>query len=375
MTNPTPSETDRAWMRTALALAQRALGRVAPNPAVGCVLVRAGCAVGRGWTRPGGRPHAEQEALARAGDAAAGATAYITLEPCDHHAATPPCTEALISAGIGRCVIAMRDPDARVSGGGIARLREAGIEVVEGVCDAEAAGLNAGYLRQRREGRPEVTLKLATTLDGRIATRTGESQWITGPEARRRAHLERARHDAVLVGSGTAARDDPRLTVRLAGHGERQPMRVVLDSRLSLPLTHALVRDAHAVPTVVLTRWDAPSERTAALNDAGVSVTHLAPDDDSGTGVSLPGALTALGSRGVTRLMVEGGARLAGALVRADLVDRLVWFRAPSLIGGDGVPALADAGVRELDAAPGFRQTGASRAGADTVETYERVRA
>ncbi|SDF78145.1 diaminohydroxyphosphoribosylaminopyrimidine deaminase / 5-amino-6-(5-phosphoribosylamino)uracil reductase [Limimonas halophila] len=362
-------------MGSALALAQRALGRVAPNPAVGCVLVRDGRAIARGWTQPGGRPHAEQEALRHAGSDAAGATAYVTLEPCDHHGTTPPCSEALIAAGVSRCVVAMRDPDERVAGHGIARLRDAGIEVVEGVRDAEAAALNAGYVRHRREGRPEVTLKLATTLDGRIATRTGESQWITGPEARSRAHLERARHDAVLVGSGTAARDDPRLTVRLGGGAARQPTRVVLDSRLRLPLTHALVRDAHTVPTVVLTRWDAPSDRTAALNDAGVSVAHLAPDDDGeGTGVSLTGALAALGSRGLTRVLVEGGGRLAGALMRADLVDRLIWFRAPSLIGGDGVPAIAGAGVTGLDAVPTFRQTSTIRVGGDTMETHERVR-
>ena len=362
-------------MDAALALAQRALGRVAPNPAVGCVLVCDGRAVARGWTQPGGRPHAEQEALRRTGGEAAGCSAYVTLEPCNHHGGTPPCTEALIAAGVDRCVVAMRDPDPRVAAQGIARLRDAGIEVVEGVREADAAALNAGYVRQRRDGRPEVTLKLATTLDGRIATRTGESQWITGPQARRRAHLERARHDAVMVGSGTAARDDPRLTVRLAGQEARQPTRVVLDSRLSLPWTHALVREAHAIPTVALTRWDVSSDRTAALNDAGVSVAHLPPDDDGeGTGVSLTGALTALGSRGMTRILVEGGGRLAGALMRADLVDRLVWFRAPSLIGGDGVPAIAGAGVPGLDTAPGFRCIVASRAGADSMEIYERVR-
>jgi diaminohydroxyphosphoribosylaminopyrimidine deaminase/5-amino-6-(5-phosphoribosylamino)uracil reductase len=227
-------------MRAALALARRGLGRVAPNPAVGCVLVKDGRVVGRGWTQAGGRPHAETEALARAGEAARGATAYVTLEPCSHHGKTPPCAESLIAAGISRSVVALEDPDPRVSGSGLTLLREAGIAVDTGLLAEAAAEVNAGYLMRTRTGRPLVTLKLATTLDGRIATRAGESRWITGPLARARAHLLRAESDAVLVGSGTAVTDNPRLDVRLPGLEGRSPLRVLLDGRLRLPLTHDL---------------------------------------------------------------------------------------------------------------------------------------
>ncbi|MFQ3623345.1 MAG: bifunctional diaminohydroxyphosphoribosylaminopyrimidine deaminase/5-amino-6-(5-phosphoribosylamino)uracil reductase RibD, partial [Acetobacteraceae bacterium] len=231
-------------MRAALALARRGLGSVAPNPAVGCILVREGRVVGRGWTQPGGRPHAETEALRRAGAEARGATAYVTLEPCCHWGRTPPCTDALIAAGIARAVVALRDPDPRVNGEGLDRLRAAGIAVTEGVLAAEAAELNAGFLSRIRAGRPLVTLKLATTLDGRIAAASGESRWITGAAARRLAHGLRARNDAVMVGSGTALSDDPALTVRVPGlvpPGHPGPVRIVADGRLRLPLTSVLV--------------------------------------------------------------------------------------------------------------------------------------
>src|SRR5512134_1017521 len=233
---PTGDE-DAHWMGVALTLARRGLGNTWPNPSVGCVLVRDGRVVGRGWTQPGGRPHAETEALRRAGDLARGATAYVTLEPCSHHGRTPPCCNALIAAGVARVVCAMRDPDPRVDGRGFARLREAGIEVVEGLLEAEAQALNAGFARRIREGRPFVTLKLATTLDGRIATARGESRWITGPEARREAHALRARHDAILVGSGTAVSDDPDLSCRLPGAAPVKSLRVIADARLRTPPT------------------------------------------------------------------------------------------------------------------------------------------
>ncbi|MCK5275514.1 MAG: bifunctional diaminohydroxyphosphoribosylaminopyrimidine deaminase/5-amino-6-(5-phosphoribosylamino)uracil reductase RibD, partial [Alphaproteobacteria bacterium] len=220
-------------MRAALALAGRGLGRVWPNPAVGCVLVdRDGRVTGRGWTQPGGRPHAETEALARAGGAAKGATAYVTLEPCVHHGQTPPCADALIEAGVARVIAATEDPDPRVKGGGLGRLRDAGIAVEAGLLREEAELLNAGYLMRQREGRPVVTLKLATTLDGRIATHAGESRWITGEAARARGHMMRARHDAIMVGIGTALADNPTLTCRLPGLEDRSPVRIVVDARL-----------------------------------------------------------------------------------------------------------------------------------------------
>ncbi|HEX5079092.1 MAG TPA: bifunctional diaminohydroxyphosphoribosylaminopyrimidine deaminase/5-amino-6-(5-phosphoribosylamino)uracil reductase RibD, partial [Geminicoccaceae bacterium] len=225
---------DRHFMAVALRLAARGLGSVWPNPAVGCVLVHGERIVGRGWTQPGGRPHGEVEALRRAGAAALGATAYVSLEPCAHYGRTPPCTMALLQAGVRRVVAATLDPDPRVDGRGIEQLRQAGVEVALGVGRAAAEALNAGFILRVRAGRPLVTLKLATSLDGRIATRRGDSRWITGEPARARAHLLRARHDAIMIGSGTALADDPSLTCRLPGLEERSPARVVLDRRLRL---------------------------------------------------------------------------------------------------------------------------------------------
>ncbi|MHA1599955.1 MAG: bifunctional diaminohydroxyphosphoribosylaminopyrimidine deaminase/5-amino-6-(5-phosphoribosylamino)uracil reductase RibD [Alphaproteobacteria bacterium] len=359
---------DLAHMQAALALARRGLGLVAPNPAVGCVLVRDGRVVGRGWTQPGGRPHAETEALRRAGSAARGACAYVTLEPCSHHGKTPPCAEALVAAGISRCVVALEDPDPRVDGGGLAHLRTSGIDVVVGPGAAAAADINAGYLVQRRQGRPLVTLKLATTLDGRIATKSGASQWITGEAARARAHLLRACHDAVMVGSGTAVLDNPRLDVRLDGLAATSPVRVVLDGRLRLPLTHDLVRRARQQPTWLITRDQADRDRVEAYEGAGVEV--MTVDTDADGRLSLQSALTALGQRGLTRVLVEGGGAVAAGLLRLGLVDRLAWFRSPRVIGGDGLPAIAGFGLVELAEAPAFVLTDLMNVGNDMLETY-----
>ncbi|MGH7115700.1 MAG: bifunctional diaminohydroxyphosphoribosylaminopyrimidine deaminase/5-amino-6-(5-phosphoribosylamino)uracil reductase RibD, partial [Stellaceae bacterium] len=252
-------------MRTALALARRGLGAVWPNPAVGCVIISQGRVVGRGWTQPGGRPHAETEALRRAGGAARDATAYVSLEPCCHWGRTPPCADALIKAGVRRVVIALEDPDPRVAGNGIARLRAAGLAVEIGPGAEDAAEINAGFLTRQRLGRPLVTLKLATSLDGRIATGSGESQWITGPPARQRAHLLRARHDAVMVGTGTVLADDPELTCRLPGLGHRSPLRVVLDRRLRIPRSAHVIADARQSPTWVFTLSGADPARREAL--------------------------------------------------------------------------------------------------------------
>jgi diaminohydroxyphosphoribosylaminopyrimidine deaminase/5-amino-6-(5-phosphoribosylamino)uracil reductase len=357
-------------MRAALTLARRGLGRVAPNPAVGCVLVKDGRVVARGWTQPGGRPHAETEALGRAGDQASGATAYVSLEPCCHHGGTPPCAEALIAAGVSRCVVALGDPDERVAGRGLQRLSEAGIAVTEGVLADEAEAVNAGFLMRLRAGRPLVTLKLATTLDGRIATAARESRWITGEAARAQGHLLRASHDAVMVGAGTAATDDPRLDVRLPGLEDRAPMRVVLDGGLRIPASHDLVARAGSQPTLLFTRAGHPPERRQALVDQGMEVLDVESDDEGLLSVS--SVLQELGRRGLTRLLVEGGGRLAASLIRADLVDRLVWFRAPGVIGGDGVPAVAGFGLAGLADMPRFQRLSAQPAGADLVETYAR---
>ena len=361
---------DRRHMRVALGLARRGLGTTWPNPAVGCVIARGDAVVGRGWTQAGGRPHAETEALVRAGAAARGATAYVTLEPCSHQGKTPPCADALIAAGIDTCVVAIQDPDPRVNGAGLARLRAAGIAVRTGV-ETEAAGeLIAGFRLRVIEGRPLVTLKVATTLDGRIATHGGESQWITGEAARRRGHLMRAQHDAVLVGARTAIVDDPALTCRIPGLESRSPVRVVIDGNMWLPLTHRLVVTAKAVPTWLIVAGDADPVRRQAFADCGLVIVEVARGADGW--LDLADIMRQIGARGLTRVLSEGGSRLSASLVRAGLVDRLAWFRAASVIGGDGLPVLAPFGVEHLADAPRWRRVNVEVVADDLLETFAR---
>jgi diaminohydroxyphosphoribosylaminopyrimidine deaminase/5-amino-6-(5-phosphoribosylamino)uracil reductase len=358
-------------MRAALALARRGLGQVWPNPSVGCVLVKDGNVVGRGWTQQGGRPHSEAEALRRAGDAARGATAYVSLEPCCHWGKTPPCADALIAAGVIRVVAAMQDPDPRVAGQGLTRSREAGLAVETGLCAADAAEVNAGFLMRLARGRPLVTLKLATTLDGRIATASGESRWITGPAARAHGHFLRATHDAVMVGSNTVLADDPELTCRLDGLEDRSPVRIVVDGGLRVASTAKLVVEAQRVPTWFLTRNNADRGRHADLAERGVEVIDC-PPGPSGF-VDLDAALAALGHRGLTRVLVEGGGGLAAALLAAGLVDRIAWFRSSSIIGGDGLSAIAALPVASLAAAPRFERLTLETVGEDVLETFRRT--
>jgi diaminohydroxyphosphoribosylaminopyrimidine deaminase/5-amino-6-(5-phosphoribosylamino)uracil reductase len=358
---PDPEE-DAAHMAAALALARRGLGNTWPNPAVGCVLVRDGQVVGRGWTQPGGRPHAEAEALARAGEAARGATAYVTLEPCSHWGRTPPCCDALIRAGVRRVVVATGDPDPRVDGRGLQRLREAGVIVELGLGGATARADNAGFARRITRGLPLVTLKLATTLDGRIATSTGESKWITGPEARRAAHGIRAVHDAILVGSGTVLADDPELTCRIPGMARVPLARVVADSRLRTPIASRLVATAREVPTWIATRTGQKPAALAPYQAAGVDILTVRRER---RGLDLAALLGALAQRGVTRVMAEGGAGLAAALLRAGLVQRLAWFHAPGIIGGDGLPAVQPLPLDLLSAMPRFRRVASRPVGQD----------
>ena len=355
-------------MRVALGLARRGLGRVWPNPAVGCVIVSNGVIVGRGWTQPGGRPHAETEALKRAGPAAKGAVAYVTLEPCCHQGETPPCTGALIEAGLARVVAAVEDPDSRVAGKGFEELRAAGIEVSVGICRDEALTLNAGFVSRTTKARPLVCLKTASTLDGRIATAKGESQWITGPEARGRAHLMRATSDAILVGIGTALADNPKLTCRLPGLGDRSPIRIVVDARLELPMSAELVTTAGDVPTWVITVANGENDRAAAYRDQGVELLEITADSDGYPEVNQ--ALAALADRGITRLLVEGGAGIAAAFLKADAVDRIAWFRAGSVMGGDGTPAIAGYGLESLTDIRRFESVSTERLGNDWLETY-----
>lgn len=357
---------DARWMRSALGLGARGLGTTWPNPSVGCVIVRDGRVVGRGHTQPGGRPHAEVVALRQAGADARGATAYVTLEPCAHEGKSPPCTEALIAAGVARVVAPCPDPDPRVAGRGFARLRAAGIEVAEGCLAEEAAEAHAGFFLRVREGRPLVTLKLATSLDGRIATGSGDSRWITGPEARRRVHLMRARHDAVMVGIGTALADDPDLRVRLEGL-VRQTVRVVLDSRLRLPPDSRLARSARECPVWVLHGPGARPERAEALAGLGVRLIEVPAGE---RGLEMRDCLAALGREGLTRVLCEGGGQIAASLLGAGLADRLALFTAGVAIGAEGQPGVGALGLGRLAEAPRLRLHRVERVGADVLSEW-----
>ncbi|WP_422050500.1 bifunctional diaminohydroxyphosphoribosylaminopyrimidine deaminase/5-amino-6-(5-phosphoribosylamino)uracil reductase RibD [Shimia sp.] len=363
--------TDRRYMALALSLGRRGQGVCWPNPAVGCVIVKDGRVVGRGWTQPGGRPHAEPVALAQAGEAARGATVYVTLEPCSHHGQTPPCAEALIAAGVVRVVIAVEDSDARVSGRGIAMLREAGIEITMGVLADEAARDLQGFFLKTDLGRPFLTLKLATTLDGRIATASGESKWITGAESRRAVHGMRMRHDAVMVGGGTARADDPSLTVRDLGVS-RQPVRVVVSRRLDLPLMSTLARTAKDIPVWIAHGEDADPALMQTWRDIGA---ELLPCALEGVQLSPTAVLQALGKRGITRVFCEGGGALAGSLLAADMVDELITFSAGAVIGAEGHPAIGAMGLARLAEAPRFDLVSHRAVGHDMMCTWHRVEA
>lgn len=365
-----PKRSDDDYLGVALALAGRGLGNVWPNPAVGCVLVRPGrggigdLIAGRGWTQPGGRPHAETMALEQAGPRAKGATAYVSLEPCAHHGETPPCAEALIAAEIARVVVAAPDPDSRVNGRGAEMLRAAGVRV-DWVDQTAGELLNAGYLSKVRQGRPLVTLKLASTLDGRIALGNGQSQWITGPQARARGHLLRAEHDAILIGIGTALADDPELTCRLPGMMGQSPVRVVLDSQLRLPRASRLARSAKNYPLWLIA---GRGRKNNAMDKLGVEILS-APLDGRGR-INLRAALMALAERGITRLLVEGGSAVTTAFLAAGLVDHLAWFRAPGLIGREGLAVVGELGVTDLASMPRFQSQGIEILGDDVLESY-----
>ena len=365
----TDGAADRRWMTAALDIGRRGLGTTAPNPSVGCVLVKEGRVVGRGWTQPGGRPHAEAEALGRAGAEARGATAYVTLEPCAHHGRTPPCAEALIGAGVARVVTALEDPDSRVAGSGLARLAAAGIAVKSGVCADIAACDLGGYLMRQRAGRPRFSLKLATSLDGRIATAAGDSRWITGTLARARGHALRASHDAVLIGIGTALADDPMLTCRLPGV-RRQTLRIVLDSQARLPADSRLAQTAAEHPV-----WKFTTAGEAAGNTTGEAPVRRFSAAADSTGRPDPEAVAAaLGAEGLNDVLVEGGGQVAASLMRAGLADRLYWFRAGLVLGGDARPAVGALGLDRVADAGGWRLRSRKPCGGDLLETWHRER-
>lgn len=350
----------------ALALGRRGLGQTWPNPAVGCVIVAAGRVVGRGWTQPGGRPHAEAMALSQAGKRAKASTVYVTLEPCAHHGKTPPCATALAEAEVARVVYACADPDPRVSGKGAQILKDSGIDVEPGVCEAMARAANAGFLRRVEEGRPSVTLKLANSFDGRIATGTGHSQWITGPDARRMVHAMRATHDAVMVGGGTARHDDPSLTVRDLGVA-RQPLRVVLSRRLDLPLMSNLARTAKDIPVVLCHGRDADGPLRDTWEGLGATLIEC---DTRGVQLDPRDVLQKLGAMGLTRIFCEGGGALAASLIEADLVDQLVGFSAGLTIGAEGLPAIAALGLGSLEEARRFTLSEARPVGPDLMHVW-----
>jgi len=425
---------DQRFMSLALALGRRGLGNAWPNPAVGAVVVRYDGAepviVGRGWTQLGGRPHAETEALRRAGAAARGATLYATLEPCSHHGKTPPCTDAIIAAGIVRVVSAIEDPNA-LAGRGHALLRANGITVDVGVGAAEARRAHAGHLRSICERRPQISLKLAVSADGKAGLAGRKPAQITGEAVRARVHMKRAMNDAILIGIGTALADDPQLTCRLPGMATRSPVRVVLDTSLRLPLTGALARSARETPVWVMAGENAPREVEAALLAQGIAVfrvptvggeshtsgppfspppcgegsgvggvpsgtalphppdpppqpaptrgegeetvaLHATTPPANGSRLDLMAVLRVLNERRITRLMVEGGPIVAAAFLAADLVDEAVLLHGPKLIGRDGIDALEGISLTALTASPRFRSHGVETVGEDTIETFER---
>ena len=358
---------ERRYMELALTLGRRGLGRTWPNPAVGAVIVKDGVITGRGWTQPGGRPHAEVEALRRAGEAASGATLYVTLEPCSHFGKSPPCADAIIAAGIARAVSALEDPNPEVAGEGHERLRAAGIVVEIGIAADEARRDHAGHIRRMRDGRPHVTLKLAISADGKVAGAGRRPVAITGEEVRERVHLMRAQSDAIMVGIGTVLGDDPLLTCRLPGMTTRSPVRIVLDNALRLPVGSRLARSAREVPVWVIGAATAPQAAETALRESGVEVLRVGENDGR-----LLAILKLIAARGITRLLVEGGPRLAASLVQADLVDEVVLFHSPKIIGADGIDALDGLPLTALTHSPRLREVGSDAVGADRCAMFER---
>jgi diaminohydroxyphosphoribosylaminopyrimidine deaminase / 5-amino-6-(5-phosphoribosylamino)uracil reductase len=361
------SDADARFMALALALGRRGLGRTWPNPAVGAVVVKDGVIVGRGWTQDGGRPHAEVEALRRAGSAARGATMYVTLEPCSHHGKSPPCADAVIAAGISRVVSALEDPNPEVAGQGHARLRAAGIAVDVGIGADEARHDHAGHILRVTQGRPHVLLKLAISADGKAGAAGRKPVAITGAAVRERVHLLRAQSDAIMVGIGTAIADDPMLTCRLPGMAKYSPVRVVADSMLRLPVNSRLVQSAYDVPVWVLAGTRAPQDAEFKLLASGVEVLRSPASTDP---LDLRDALRFLAAKGITRLMVEGGPTLAAAFLAADLVDEAILFHSAKIVGPEGIDALDGTAMTALRQR--LERTSDEQFGPDRQQTFAR---
>jgi diaminohydroxyphosphoribosylaminopyrimidine deaminase/5-amino-6-(5-phosphoribosylamino)uracil reductase len=365
---PADPAQDQRFMALALTLGRRGLGNSWPNPAVGAVVVKDGVILGRGWTQAGGRPHAETEALKRAGRAARGATLYVTLEPCSHQGKTPPCTDAITRAGIIRVVSALEDPNPEVAGQGHARLVERGIVVDIGIGAEVAAKAHVGHIRRIRDHRPHVLLKLALSADGKVGAAGRKPVAITGPEARERVFQMRAMSDAILIGIGTVMSDDPALTCRLPGMAARSPARVVLDAGLKVPMASGVVATARETPTFVFGGPEASKLAEEVLRQKGVEVFRVTATNGR---LELAEVLRQLAERGITRLMVEGGPTVAASFVRADLVDEAALFRAPKPIGPDGTDALEGLPLAALTNR--LKPLASETVGADTVELYERA--
>jgi diaminohydroxyphosphoribosylaminopyrimidine deaminase/5-amino-6-(5-phosphoribosylamino)uracil reductase len=363
---------DQRFMALALTLGRRGQGRTWPNPAVGAVIVKDGVIVGRGWTQAGGRPHAEVEALRRAGDAARGATLYVTLEPCSHHGRSPPCADAVIAARLARVVSAIEDPNPEVAGQGHARLRAAGIVVDVGSSARKAAYDHAGHFRRIRDKRPHVILKLAVSSDDKIAAVGHRPVAITCDAARSRVHLLRAQCDAILIGIGTVLADDPKLTCRLPGMEAQSPVRVVLDRSLRIPGSSKLVHSARETPLWVMTSNTSEAPAVMKLGAAGAQVIRAATTS-APPGLDLKAVLHALAEKGITRLLVEGGSRVASSFVAADLVDEVWLLRGPDAIGAGGVPALDALPLSAITQSPQLKVRASEMLQKDTLTIYERT--
>ncbi|WCR53241.1 MAG: Riboflavin biosynthesis protein RibD [Wolbachia endosymbiont of Ctenocephalides orientis wCori] len=356
---------DNHFMSIALKLAEKNLGKVAPNPAVGCIIVKDNMAIGEGYTGIGGRPHAEVVALQNAKNSISGATIYVTLEPCCHHGVTGPCTTEIIKAGIKRVVVATTDPDERVSGNGIKALREAGIEVTYGVLEEEADKLNIGFFLTKKLNRPFITCKIAATLDGKIATYTGESKWITEKDTRDWVHEQRAKYDAIMIGSNTLLNDDPLLTCRLPGLEDRSPIRFVIDSEGKLKNEHNITKTAGQIKTWVITN----SEAEEKMKD----INYLVVNSNNANKVCLKDMASKLVTEAkITRLLVEGGGVLITELLKHNLIDRLIICRSGKILGNDAIPFVGDLGFESINKCYKFKKVKIIELKEDVIEIWDR---
>ena len=380
MRSQNKTEYDKRYMLAALELAKRGLGNVWPNPSVGCIVVSnisnksKSEIVGRGWTQPGGRPHAETVALRQAGDKAHNSTIFVTLEPCCHTGETPPCIKEIIRSGIRKVVVACKDPDPRVSGKSLLQLRRAGVEVIYGVCKKEAEKLNEGFFKKIKIKRPLVTVKVAATIDGCIATQSGDSKWISGDLSRQHAHLLRANHDAILVGIGTVIRDDPLLTCRLPGMKRFSPLRIVIDTSLRTPPSRHLAKTARLNPTWIFTNKPHNASRAKSLEKKGIHIISFANGKKAKKTkkVSLEMVMKKIAEKGITRVLVEGGSKIITSLIRSQLVDNLILFRSTKIIGSNGLTVMGNLKVPQLLNAIHFNRISVRETEGDVMESYER---